>query len=158
TVNSTPDMHRRSFVGRLAGAAAAAGLSIYGTRAVAAAQESGADDWLKEVKGTHKCLFDFPQHKNAYPLLHIFNYINTSSSAYKTGAGKVGTVGTFYSVGTQASIPLAFNDSIWAKYELGAYTGLKDASGRVYTRNVFNTPTPNDLHLLMEAANLPMIP
>jgi len=131
-------------------------LSIAGTRTVSA-QDAGADDWIKEVKGTHRCLFDFPQHKNGMPLLHILNYLNTYSQAYKTSAGQVGAVGTFYSVGTQSSIPLAFNDSIWAKYQLGAYLGLKDASGAAYTRNVFNQPTTKDLHLVMKAAELPML-
>jgi intracellular sulfur oxidation DsrE/DsrF family protein len=156
-MNSESKTHRRAFLGQLVGAAAVAGLSMSGTRA-AAAQESGPDDWINEVRGTHRCLFDFPQHKNGFGLLHILNYLNTYATAYKAGAGQVGAVGTFYSVGSQASIPLAFNDAIWAKYELGAYTGLKDASGRVYTRNVFNRPTTKDLHLLMEAVGSPMIP
>src|SRR5882724_9201287 len=124
--------HRRGFLGRVFGAAAAASVSIAGGHAVAA-QESASDDWIKEVKGTHRCLFDFPQHKNGFPLLHILNYLNTYATAYKTGPGQVGAVGTFYSAGNQASIPLAFNDIIWAKYELGEYTGLKDAAGKVYT-------------------------
>jgi intracellular sulfur oxidation DsrE/DsrF family protein len=154
---SEPTTHRRRFLGQMFGAAAAAAsLSLSATDA--AAQDSTSDDWIKEVKGTHRCLFDFPQHKNGYPQLHILNYLNTYATAYKTGAGQVGAVGTFYSVGKQASIPLAFNDAIWAKYELGAYTGLKDASGKVYTRNVFNRPTPDDLHLLMQAVDLPTIP
>jgi intracellular sulfur oxidation DsrE/DsrF family protein len=123
-----------------------------------AAWESGPDDWIKEVKGSHRCLFDFPQHKNGYGLLHILNYLNTYSQAYKTAPGEVGAVGTFYSAGNQASIPLGFNDAIWAKYELGVYTGLKDADGKAYTRNVFNRPTPRDLHLLMQAVDAPMIP
>jgi intracellular sulfur oxidation DsrE/DsrF family protein len=110
------------------------------------------------VKGTHRCLFDFPQHKNGMPLLHILNYINTYQAAYGTGAGAVGAVGTFYSVGTQSSIPLAFNDSVWAKYALGDYTGLKDAKGKPYTRNVFNRPTADDLHLVMQALGSPTIP
>ena len=156
-MNSDAKTHRRSFLGRMFGAAAAAGFSIAGTRA-AAAQESGADDWIKEVKGTHRCLFDFPQHKNGFPLLHILNYLNTYSAAYKTAPGQVSAVGTFYAVGSQSSIPLAFNDAIWAKYELGAYTGLKDADGKPYTRNVFNRPTSKDLHLLMQAVNTPNIP
>ena len=131
---------RRSFLGGMFGAAAAAGLTVAGARPAAAA-ESGSDDWIKEVKGTHRALFDFPQHKNGFPLLHILNYLNTYATAYETGAGQVGAVGTFYSAGSQASIPLAFNDAIWSKYELGAYTGLKDADGKPYTRNVFNRPT-----------------
>jgi intracellular sulfur oxidation DsrE/DsrF family protein len=139
------------------GAVAVAGLPLAATRS-AAAQESGPDSWIGEVKGTHRCLFDFPQHKNGYPLLHILNYLNTYGTAYKTGAGQVGAVGTFYSVGNQSSIPLAFNDSIWAKYEIGSYLGLKDASGKPYTRNVFQKPTSDDIHLLLKAAELPAIP
>jgi intracellular sulfur oxidation DsrE/DsrF family protein len=138
------------------GAAAAASLSVSGARA--AAQESGPDAWIDEVKGSHRCLFDFPQHKNGMPLLHILNYLNTYAAAYKTPAGRVGAVGTFYSAGNQASIPLAFNDSVWEKYKLGAYTGLKDAEGKPYTRNVFNRPTGKDLHLLMHAIDSPPIP
>jgi intracellular sulfur oxidation DsrE/DsrF family protein len=157
-MDSQAKTHRRTFLGRMVGAAAAAGLSIAGTRAVAeAAGPDSSDSWLQEVKGTHRTLFDFPQPKNGFPLLHILNYLNTYATAYKTAAGQVGAVGTFYSVGAQASIPLAFNDSIWAKYELGAYTGLKDADGKPYTRNVFHRPTPGDLHLLMKAVDSPMI-
>jgi hypothetical protein len=151
--------HRRRFIGGMFGtaAAAAAGLSLSGTRA-AAEEVSAPDAWIREVKGTHRCLFDFPKHMNGFGLLHILNYINTYAAAYKTAPGEVGAVGTFYSVGSQASISLAFNDATWAKYGLGAYTGLKDAAGKPYTRNVFNRPTPDDLHLLMQAVNAPMIP
>jgi intracellular sulfur oxidation DsrE/DsrF family protein len=155
-VNPESTTHRRRFLGRMLGAAAAAGLSVSGTRAAAA--ESTSDDWISEVKGSHRCLFDFPQHRNGYGLLHVLNYLNTYAAVYKTGPGEVGAVGTFYSAGKQASIPLAFNDAIWAKYELGVYTGLKDAEGKAYTRNVFNRPTAKDLHLLMQSIDSPMIP
>jgi intracellular sulfur oxidation DsrE/DsrF family protein len=138
------------------GAAAAAGVSISG--AAVAAQEAGHDGWIKEVKGTHRCLFDFPQHKNGFPLLHILNYLNTYSAAYKVPAGTAGAVGTFYGIGSQSSIPLAFNDAMWAKYQLGDYTGLKDAAGKGYTRNVFHKPTKDDLHVLMQAIGTPTIP
>jgi intracellular sulfur oxidation DsrE/DsrF family protein len=157
-VNSGSKTPRRSFLGGMFAAAAAASLPMSGTLSAAAVQESGPDDWIKEVKGTHRCLFDFPQHKNGMPLLHILNYLNTYAAAYKTGANQVGAVGTLYSVGTQSSIPLAFNDAIWAKYALGAYTGLKDAAGKPYTRNVFNQPTGDDLHLVMQAIDSPAIP
>src|SRR5262245_56754289 len=151
---STSD--RRQFLGRIAGAPAVASVSLVGTRAVA--EESSGVDWIREVKGTHRCLFDFPKHLNGFGLLHILNYLNTYATAYKTTAGQAGAVGTFYGVGAASSIPLAFNDSIWAKYNLGAYTGLKDASGQFYTRNVFHRPTQNDLHLVMQAIDSPMIP
>jgi intracellular sulfur oxidation DsrE/DsrF family protein len=138
------------------GTVAAASLPIVGTRAVSA-QDASPDDWIKEVNGTHRCLFDFPQHNNGMPLLHILNYLNTYSTAYKTGAGQVGAVGTFYSAGTRSSISLGFNDAMWAKYGLGAYLGLNDG-GTPYTRNVFNRPTSKDLPLVLKAADLPMIP
>jgi len=157
-MTSEVTIHRRTFVGRLVGAAAAAGLAAVGTRDAVAATTAATDDWLREVKGTHRCLFDFPQHKNGMPLLHILNYINTYAAAYGARPGEVGAVGTLYSVGAQSSIPLAFNDAIWTKYALGAYTGLKDASGQPYTRNVFNRPTADDLHLVMQALGSPTIP
>ena len=156
-MTSEHTIDRRSVLARMLGAAAAVGLSVAGTR-VTAAEDSRPDAWINEVKGTHRCLFDFPQHKSGMPLLHILNYINTYATAYKTEAGQVGAVGTFYSAGPQASIPLAFSDAVWAKYELGVYTGLKDADGKPYTRNVFNRPTTKDLHLLMHAIESPIIP
>ena len=147
--------HRRGFLGRIIGTAAALGVAGEGQRAEA--QSAGPDEWIKGVKGAHRCLFDFPQHKNLAPQLHILNYLNTYGQAYKT-PGAAGAVGTFYSMGPQASIPLAFNDAMWAKYSLGEYAGLKDASGKPYTRNVFNKPTADDLHLLMAAMQTPTIP
>lgn len=155
---STSTTPRRGFLGRLFGAAAAASLPMSGVRAASAAQAAGPDDWMKEVKGTHRCLFDFNQHKNGMPLLHILNYLSTYAAAYKTAPGQAGAVGTFYGLGGQASIALAFNDAMWAKYSLGEYTGLKDAGGKGYTRNVFHRPTASDLHVLMQAIQSPPIP
>jgi intracellular sulfur oxidation DsrE/DsrF family protein len=156
-MNASDTTHRRGFLVRLVGAGAAASASI-AVGGVVAAQESGGDDWIKEVKGTHRCLFDFPQHRNGMPLLHILNYLNTYSTAYKVGPGQAGAVGTFYGMGPQSSIPFAFNDAMWAKYQLGEYTALKDAAGRPYTRNVFYRPTKDDLHILMQAIQSPTIP
>jgi len=155
-MKSSAQTARRKFLGRALGAAAV-GLPFLGTRTISA-QESPADGWLKDVKGTHRCLFDFPQHKNGAGLLHILNYLNTYKEAYKTGPGQVGAVGTFYAIGSQASISMGFNDATWAKYKLGEYTGLKDAAGKPYTRNVFRSPTKNDLHVLMQAFQTPTIP
>src|SRR6185436_4996795 len=159
--------YRRGFLGRILGAAAAGFVSVGAAEAQtkgaevqkkAANPDSGPDAWISEVKGTHRCLFDFPQHKNGVALLHILNYLNTYKEAYKSAPGSVGAVGTFYSIGNQASISLAFNDAMWAKYGLGDYTGMKDASGKGYTRNVMYRPTKNDAHLLIQAFQTPNIP
>jgi hypothetical protein len=154
---TTIETPRRSFLGRILGAAAALGVSGGVGRAIAA-QPVPADDWINNVKGTHRSLFDFPQHKNGFGLLHILNFLNTYAGVYKTTPGQVGAVGTFYGIGGQSSIPLGFNDAMWAKYKLGDYTGLKDAAGTPYARNVFYRPTTNDAHLLMQAVQSPTIP
>jgi len=60
------DVDRRKFLARLTGAAAVAGVSLAGGRA-AVAQDAAGDAWLKEVKGTYRCLFDFPQAQERVP-------------------------------------------------------------------------------------------
>jgi hypothetical protein len=158
-MTTTEKTYRRGFLGRMLGAVAAATVSGGVAEAQApTAPASGPDAWLREVKGTHRCLFDFPQHKNFVPLLHILNYLNTYSTAYKAAPGTVGAVGTFYSLGTQSSISLGFNDAMWVKYGLSDYLSLKDKSGKPYARNVFHRPTKDDLHLMIQAFQTPNIP
>ena len=146
--NATP---RRSFLGRIAATAVAAGLPWSGGHTAAAATQ----DWTSEVGGSHKCFFDFPNHKLSFPLVHIFNYINTYASAYGVGNEEVGTVGTFYGGGPASSIFLGFNDEIWSRYNVGEYAGLDDSAGRPYTRNVFNHPTSDDSVLLAKGLQSP---
>jgi intracellular sulfur oxidation DsrE/DsrF family protein len=150
--------NRRGFLGRFLGAGVTMFAASRAEAQAPAATMSGADAWIREVKGTHRCLFDFPQHKNGAPLLHILNYLNTYNEAYKSAPGSVGAVGTFYSIGTQSSIALGFNDAMWAKYGFGDYLGLKDSSGKAYTRNAFLKPTAQDAHLLIQAFQTPNIP
>ena len=137
--------NRRGFLSRLLGTAAGMTLVANG-RADAqppAPVASGADAWIREVKGTHRCLFDFPQHKNGAPLLHILNYLNTYNEAYKSAPGTVGAVGTFYSIGTQSSIALGFNDAMWSKYKLGESQKVNDG-GTPATKNP-HASVANDL-------------
>lgn len=146
---------RRQFLGRLG--ATAASVSLVSGTAEANPSLSG-DGWMAGLKGTQTALFDFPSHRNGMPLLHILNYFNSYSVAYGLAPGQISAIGTFYGIGGQSSIALAFNDHIWQRYALGEYTGLSDRVGRPYTRNVFYRPTRDDLHLLMEAMQVPTIP
>ena len=154
----TENTNRRGFLGRLFGTAAAVTAAAAAPVQAQAPAGNPADAWLSEVKGTHRTLFDFPQHKSGAPLLHMVNYLSTYKDAYKSAAGTVGAVGTFYSIGTQSSIPLGFNDAMWAKYAIGDYLGLKDKGGRPYTRNIFWKPTTDDAHVLFQAFQTPVIP
>ncbi len=155
-MNASGNTHRRGFLTRIFGTAAAG--ALVGAGQAQAQTPTGPDAWVGQVTGAQRSLFDFPQHKNGVPLLHILNYLNTYRDAYKAAAGQVGAVGTFYGIGPQSSIALGFNDAAWAKYQLGEYASLKDTSGRPYTRNVFLRPTADDLHLLMAAMQTPTIP
>src|SRR5262252_11064782 len=113
-MKTTDLTYRRGFLGRALAAAAAGFVGVGAAEAqtekkapaAPAAPAAGPDAWIKEVKGTHRCLFDFPQHRNGVPLLHVLNYLNTYKEAYKATPGSVGAVGTFYSLGNQASIAL----------------------------------------------------
>lgn len=149
--------HRRGFFGRLAGAASAFGVSLTAPLA-ASVQAPAAETWLSGVKGTHRCFFDISKHMNGVGLLHVLNYLNTYSAVYKAAPGQVAAVSSFYGIGPASSMPLAFNDAIWAKYGLSEYTGLKDATGKPYARNPFHRPTSTELHLLMQGMQTPTIP
>ncbi len=150
--------NRRGFLGRMIAAAGVVGLPVGARNAVAAqAPRQDADAWLTEVRGRHRCLFDFNAHKKGAGLDHMNAFISTYQTAYGTAPGAVGAVGTFYGVGPNSSIIMGFDDVIWEKYQLGDYAGLADAAGRPYTRNVFHSPREADGHLLAEAMSIPMI-
>lgn len=149
TIGHSP---RRGFFASLAGAIATVGfVRAAGAAApgVAAAQPVNDAGWISEVPGKSRCFFDCPQHANGMGLLHILNYLG----AYP--AGQAGVVSSFYSVGPASSIAMGFNDAMWAKYGLGEVLGLKDESGKPYTRNVFATMSRDDAHLLAQRAGIP---
>ena len=136
-MSSTDTRSRRRFLGTMLGATTAAALPMTASNAVAAEIDQ-KDSWLAGIDGKHKCLFDFPAHKNGAGLVHIFNYITTYENAYGIGAGDIGTIGTLYSVGPNSSVTMAFNDAMWEKYRFGEYQSLDDpATGKPAVRNLF---------------------
>ena len=105
---------------------------------------------MEGITGEHKCLFDFPAHKNGAGLVHILNYISTYQAAYGVDIADVSTIGTLYSVGPQSSIAMAFTDDMWAKYRFGEYLSLDDPqTGEPSVRNLF--------YKTMEGDSLPRI-
>jgi hypothetical protein len=127
------------------GAATAATLPLAKMSTAAAAQQNGHDDWLNGINGSHKCLFDFPQHKRGAGLVHILNYIATYRDVYGVDVSDISTVGTLYSVGPNSSIAMAFNDDMWGKYRFGEYLALDDPqTGKPAVRNLFNKTLDGD--------------
>jgi intracellular sulfur oxidation DsrE/DsrF family protein len=138
---------RRGFLTRMFGAAT--GLAAAATVAPPSAEAQTDTSWLNEVPGKARCFFDCPQHMNGVGLLHILNYLG----AYP--AGQAGVASSFYGVGPASSLALGFNDAMWAKYGLGELLGLKDASGKPYTRNLFASMTKDEAHVIAARMGIP---
>lgn len=137
-MNSTATKSRRKFLGKMIGVATAATVPLAKMNTATAADVSEHDRWMSEITGTHKCLFDFPQHKKGAGLVHIYNYIATYQAAYGVEIEDISTVGTLYSAGGDSSIPMAFNDAMWGKYKFGEYMSLDDPrTGKAAVRNLF---------------------
>ena len=149
---STDQTPRRGFLARVFAATAALTASGAGVREASAAQASEA--WLNEVKGTHRCLFDFPRHSNGWGLVHVLNYLNTYSAAYKAGAGEVGAVGTFYGIGAGIEHRVGVQRRDVGEVRPGEYTGSRTPAGSP-TRATCSTgrrrPTA---HLLSQAMQI----
>lgn len=139
---------RRGFLARLAGAAAAitAGSALNVPLAGAQNQASPHDKWLTGLSGRHRCLFDFPLHGDGLGLIHMYNYINTYKTAYSEPNATVNAVGTLYGPpGGSASIPLAWNDTVWEKYKIGELLKLNDPATKAPSkRNLFFRPRAGD--------------
>ena len=136
---------RRGFLTRLAVTAAAFGIGVVRPRSLQASQRAEPDRWIDALTGKHRCLFDFPQHADGLPLIHIYNYLNTYKAAYGESKEAVNAVGTFYGSGPGASIPLGWNDAIWEKYRIGELMKLVDQRTTLPSvRNMVFAPREGD--------------
>ena len=136
--------HRRGFLGRTAA-------SIVGALSVpkllegeTVVQASDPDAWLAKLTAPHRCLFDSPKHGDGLPQIHVFNYINTYKQAYNVPNTSINTVFTCYGPPGPVTMPICWNDAMWAKYKVGEQIGLKDSSGNFVTSNVFFRPKSGD--------------
>lgn len=134
---------RRGFLGRAAGALAAA-VGLAAGRLEAAASVAGQqehDKWLERLTGKHRQLFDFNAHNDGVGLIHMRNFIETYRSVYGARPEEINVVGTFYG----STTPLAWNDLVWEKYQVGAALNLLDPrSKNPITRNWFASPREGD--------------
>ena len=140
--------HRRGFLGTIAAAAAAGLASLTPLRAVEAASRRGGplgsaaadpafEAWLNRITGKHKMVFDAPEVNSGMPVIWPRVWLNTNNDNYgTTDAQNSGVV-----ILRHASIPLAMQDAVWAKYNLGEVFGIKDGDASA-TRNVFAKQLP----------------
>ncbi|MGH7712804.1 MAG: hypothetical protein ACREOG_16055, partial [Gemmatimonadaceae bacterium] len=139
-IESSTPTPRRGFLGRLAAVAAAAGVSAM-PRAMHAESraEAAEDEWLNKLTAKYRQFFDSPGHSDGLPLVHVLNYYNTLNAPYGVKDSEINTVFTLY--GAPASTTLfAFNDAMWAKYNLGTILKFNDHKTKApATRNVWRT-------------------
>ena len=133
---------RRGFLGRLfAGAAALAVAGVTPARLGAEAPGSpvGAahpgDDWMHELKGKHRTVFDMSAHRNGKPLNQAGNYLNAWRDAFGVKERDVNLV---FGIHGEA-IPIVLNDALWSRFKLGEQYEVMDAGTKTPSaRNPFS--------------------
>jgi intracellular sulfur oxidation DsrE/DsrF family protein len=137
-IPSTPG--RRKFLGGIAAAAAAVGLTgvmpsrLGGETAPGAGSPDPAlDAWFGRINGKHRIVFDAPEPNSGMAAIWPRVYLNTMEATYPGPA-------TVVVILRHAGIPLAMNDALWAKYNLGEMFSIKDGDA-IARRNPFATIT-----------------
>lgn len=134
---------RRSFVGKLAGAAAGLGsLSLIqnSIQAAPAKLVNDAEAWMKKGKGAHRIVYDASEPHNGMPIIWAWVYYLTNNETNVADKDMTAMV-----VLRHNAIPFALHDSQWAKYNLGEVFKVTDATtGKPAVRNPFYTPGPGD--------------
>lgn len=112
---------RRGFLGRVAMAAAALGLGGSVPAALSAEPSSRRsagtdpqlDAWFGKIKGKHRQVFDAPEANGGVVGIWPRVYMLTMDATYPNEPG------TAMVILRHAAIPLAMQDSLWAKYKFG---------------------------------------
>jgi hypothetical protein len=149
--------HRRDFLGQLAGGAAAlAGLGLnprfanaqqFASRASMPQSDGKWDDsWTARLDGKLNTVFDSPQINGALALFQARVIIDNYRDVIGIGPEKLGLVVVL----RHRAVPMAFNDVIWNKYEVGESLKLDDPStGKHAQRNPFINVSKDDTHGLV---------
>jgi hypothetical protein len=92
------------------------------------------DSWFGRLTAKHKAVFDSPQIEDGLVLANATGYIRGMRDAVSAGDDDVQTV----IVVRHAAIPMAFNDAMWAKYEIGKDKKIKEGRSDSWaTRNPY---------------------
>jgi len=138
---------RREFLGQIAASAMvlaagsacspAAGAQAGTTAPTPPRGESPAqwdDSWSGRLTAKHKAVFDSPQIEDGLVLANASGYIRGMRDALGAGENDVQAV----IVVRHAAIPMAFNDAMWQKYEIGKDKKIKGSGGEEWaTRNPY---------------------
>jgi intracellular sulfur oxidation DsrE/DsrF family protein len=132
---------RRSFLSRLAAAGGAAAAAFTAPRALAA-QAAPRDDstrhprdqWLDDLPGKHRQVYDCTTAKSVpWGLGFANNFVMANQSGYGLKPEEVGVLVSY----RHAASAFAFDDHIWARYEVGKRYEVEDPQTKApATRNI----------------------
>ena len=133
---------RRGFLGRLLGGAAALTLLGATPKRLLAADTLDSrdgfgpgDDWMQELKGKHRTVFDLSAHRNGKPLTQAKNYLDAWRDAFKVPERDLNLVIGVHGDG----IPIVLTDSLWSRFKIGEQYEVVDAGTKSPgVRNVFS--------------------
>ena len=138
-----PTSARRDFLAQVGAGTAA----LLGTPAILRAESmfSAApmdDKWVDGLKGRYRQYFDATTVNSGFALAYAMNWLDTMKSAYNVADKDLNAVIGF----RHFSIPIAYNDEIWAKYKLGEFAQLNDPKTNApATRNIYYNAKAGDL-------------
>jgi intracellular sulfur oxidation DsrE/DsrF family protein len=113
----TPHAPRRGFLASAAAAFLGLGTVPSLARSMRGADTSGPPDesWLRGLNGKHKQFVDIGTLRDGRALVRVANFLDVYAESYGLSDQDISVV-----VGVHGSaLGIAFNDSLWAKYELG---------------------------------------
>jgi hypothetical protein len=99
------------------------------------------DSWFARLTAKHKAVFDMPEVDEGIAIAHAALWLRGTHDA----VGSAYTDMQAVIVIRHAGVIVAFNDAMWAKYELGKEQKVKDeATGKWAVRNPFASPAPRN--------------
>lgn len=138
---------RRKFIGTLA-LGATAGLTAMGATFKQSTMKltmdtNEAESWFKNIKGTHRVVFDAAEPNNAFPIIWTWGFYATNNQT-----GSPDNDITAMCVFRHNAIPFALEDSLWSKYKLGETFNITDnRTQKPATRNPYYNATDGDFPL-----------
>jgi len=140
---------RRKFLGALALGATASTIGILTNPIYASTPEldikrmDDSDEWFKNIKGDHRIVYDGSTPHDGFPV--IWNWAFYLSN---NGTGTTDENMTAMTVLRHEAIPLAFENRLWEKYNLGEVFHITDNSTeKPSLRNPYYEPQEGDFPL-----------
>lgn len=137
---------RRKFIGTLAATASIAGLAnpLLANAASPKAETklvSEADAWFKKnVKGTHRVVYDAPEPHMGWPFIWSWAFYMTNNQTGTPDDDMTAVV-----VLRHNGIPFAMEDGLWKKYKFGETFNITDnTTGAPAVRNPYYLPKEGD--------------